>query len=101
MVQKYQNEISPIFYYGISRKTYEKDLKIATLQLPDWKSLYWMTLYIIFICVNVDEWLENAVLPERPLTRYDYDYMYYSNIRGCTQKDERWKKMSKMAWNAF
>ena len=35
MVQKYQNEISPIFYYGISRKTYEKDLKIPILQLPD------------------------------------------------------------------
>ena len=35
MVQKYQNEISPIFYYGFSRKTYEKDLKIPTLQLPD------------------------------------------------------------------
>ena len=28
MVQKYQNEIAPIFYYGISTKTNEKDLKI-------------------------------------------------------------------------
>ena len=28
MVQKYQNEITPIFYYGISTKTNEKDLKI-------------------------------------------------------------------------
>ena len=28
MVQKYQNEIPPIFYYGISTKTSEKDLKI-------------------------------------------------------------------------
>ena len=46
MVQKYQNEISPIFYYGISRKTCEKDLKIPTLQLKDWKSPYWMTLYV-------------------------------------------------------
>ena len=45
MVQKYQNEISPIFYYGISRKTNEKDLKIPNLQLTDWKSPYWMTLY--------------------------------------------------------
>ena len=27
MVQKYQNEIAPIFYYGISIKTNEKDLK--------------------------------------------------------------------------
>ena len=45
MVQKYQNEIAPIFCYGISRKTNEKDLKIPNLQPPDWKSPYWMTLY--------------------------------------------------------
>ena len=32
MVQKYQNEIPPIFYYGISTKTSEKDLKIPNLQ---------------------------------------------------------------------
>ena len=32
MVQKYQNEIAPIFYYGISTKTNEKDLKILDLQ---------------------------------------------------------------------
>ena len=38
MVQKYQNEIAPIFCYGISRKTNEKDLKIPNLQPPDWKS---------------------------------------------------------------
>ena len=46
MVWKYQNEIAPIFYYGISTKTNEKDLKIPNLQSPDWKSPYWMTLYI-------------------------------------------------------
>ena len=46
MVQKYQNEIAPIFYYGISTKTNEKDLKIPNLQPPDWKSPYWMTLYM-------------------------------------------------------
>ena len=45
MVQKYQNEIAPIFYYGISTKTNEKDLKIPNFQPPDWKSPYWMTLY--------------------------------------------------------
>ena len=32
MVQKYQNEIAPIFYYEISSKTNEKDLKIPNLQ---------------------------------------------------------------------
>ena len=46
MVLKYQNEISPILYYEISTKTNEKDLKIPNLQPPDWKSPYWMTLYI-------------------------------------------------------
>ena len=46
MVWKYQNEIAPIFYYGISTKTNEKDIKIPKLQPPDWKSPYWMSLYI-------------------------------------------------------
>ena len=46
MAQKYQNEIAPIFYYGISTKTNEKDLKIPNLQPTDWKSPYWMTLYL-------------------------------------------------------
>ena len=45
MVQKYQNEIAPLFYYEISTKTNEKDLKIANLQPPDWNHPYWMTLY--------------------------------------------------------
>ena len=44
----YQNEIAPIFYYGISTKTNEKDLKIHNLQPPEWKSPYWMTLYFQF-----------------------------------------------------
>ena len=29
MVQKYQNEIPPIFYYGISTKTNKKDLRTS------------------------------------------------------------------------
>ena len=45
MIQKYQNEIAPIFYYGFSTKAHEKDLKIPILQPPDWKHPYWMTLY--------------------------------------------------------
>ena len=32
MVWKYQNEIAPIFDYGISTKTNEKDIKIPKLQ---------------------------------------------------------------------
>ena len=35
MAQKYQNGIAPIFYYGISTKTNEKDLRIHNLQTPD------------------------------------------------------------------
>ena len=46
MVQKYQNEIAPIFYYGKSPKTDEKDLKIPNIWSPDWGQPYWMTLYI-------------------------------------------------------
>ena len=47
MLQKYQNEISPKIYYGISTKINEKYFKIPILQPPDWKSPYWMTLYIV------------------------------------------------------
>ena len=45
MVQKYQNEIAPIFYYGKSPKTDEKDLKIPNIWSPDWGQPYWMTRY--------------------------------------------------------
>ena len=33
MVQKYQNEIAPIFYYGISTKINKKDIKMS---VPAW-----------------------------------------------------------------
>ena len=45
MVQKYQNEIAPIFYNGKKLKTSGKLLKIPVLQLPDWGQPYWMTRY--------------------------------------------------------
>ena len=48
MVWKYQNEISPIFYYGKKLKTSEKLLKITDIQPPDWNHPYWMTLYIMY-----------------------------------------------------
>ena len=47
MVQKYQNEIPPIFYYGISTKTSEKDLKIPNLQALTLGRIIKMTLYIL------------------------------------------------------
>ena len=46
MVQKYQNEIPPIFYYGISTKTSEKDLKIPNLQALTLGRIIKITLYI-------------------------------------------------------
>ena len=45
IVQKYQNEIVPIFYYGISTKTNEKDLKILDLQALTLGRVKKMTLY--------------------------------------------------------
>ena len=45
MVQKYQNEIAPIFYYGISTKTKEKDLKIHDLHALTLGRVKKMTLY--------------------------------------------------------
>ena len=61
MVQKYQNEIAPIFYYGKSPKTNEKDLKIPILQLPDWGQPYWMTRYIVqHHNVDIAQWLHIA-----------------------------------------
>ena len=53
MVQKYQNEIAPIFYYGKSPKTNEKDLKIPNIWPPDWGQPYWMTLYM-YVEVLID-----------------------------------------------
>ena len=49
MVQKYQNERAPIFYYGNSPKNSKKDQKIAGLQLLDWIQPYWMTWYFAVI----------------------------------------------------
>ena len=45
MVQKYQNEIAPMFYYGISTKTNEKDLKIPNLQALTLGRIIKITLY--------------------------------------------------------
>ena len=53
MVQKYQNKIAPIFYYGMSTKTNEKDLKIPSLQPSDWKNPYWMSLYVPNIHIHI------------------------------------------------
>ena len=49
MVQKYQNENPPIFYYGISTKTSEKDLKIPNLQALTLGCIIKITLYMTVI----------------------------------------------------
>ena len=48
MIQKYQNEIAPIFYYGISTKTNEKDLKIHDLHALALGRIKKITLYNIY-----------------------------------------------------
>ena len=63
MVQKYQNEIPPIFYYGISTKTSEKDLKIPNLQALTLGRIIKMTLYIS--SDNVEDWCENVIYASR------------------------------------
>ena len=45
MVQKYQNESAPIFYYGKSPKTNRKHLKITYLQALTLGRVIKMTLY--------------------------------------------------------
>ena len=51
MVQKYQNEIAPIFYYGIITKTNEKDLKIHNLQALTLGRVKKITLYYNCYCI--------------------------------------------------
>ena len=46
MVQKYQNESAPIFYYGKSPKTNRKHLKIPYLQAMTLGRIIKMTLYL-------------------------------------------------------
>ena len=46
MVQKYQNESAPIFYYGKSPKTNRKHLKIPYLQALALGRVIKMTLYV-------------------------------------------------------
>ena len=42
-------KLRPYFTMELVKKTNEKDLKIPNLQPPDWKSPYWMSLYIVVV----------------------------------------------------
>ena len=55
MVQKYQNEIAPIFTYGISTKTNENDLKIPILQALTLGHIIKMTLYLILSIIDITQ----------------------------------------------
>ena len=52
MVQKYQNEIAPIFYYGISTKINEKYLIIPDLQALTLGRVKKITLYNAKLTLN-------------------------------------------------
>ena len=92
MVWKYQNEIAPIFYYGISTKTNEKDIKIPKLQPPDWKSPYWMSLYIFQFCRTRCFWARKYNIScEMHSRHFDLAFfgnltnikLYYNNLQKC------------------
>ena len=60
MVQKYQNEIPPIFYYGISTKTSGKDLKIPNLQALTLGRIKKITLYLSPACEQFVQGVEEG-----------------------------------------
>ena len=65
MVQKYQNEIPPIFYYGISTKTSEKDLKIPNLQALTLGRIIKITLYMrIYFMWGITNYEHNIAFPK-------------------------------------
>ena len=75
MVQKYQNEIPPIFYYGISTKTNEKDLKIPNLQALTLGRIIKMTLYN-------GAWVQNVT----NLNVKIYKYLCRKNVLSLTRQ---------------
>ena len=78
MVQKYQNEIAPIFYYGISTKTNEKDLKIPNLQALTLGRIIKMTLYLKTFCVPAHKHILEASLQSRTIyLTIPYKFTFY------------------------
>ena len=55
MVQKYQNESAPIFYYGKSPKTNRKHLKIPYLQALTLGHVIKMTLYFFKLTKQIKD----------------------------------------------
>ena len=102
MVQKYRNEIAPIFYYGISKKTNEKDLKIPYLQPPDWNDPYWMSLYVVDMYVKM-EWilsiLDLFVIVNHQLKYFLYvEWFWYIYWKSSRRKIENWSNSLHFWW---
>ena len=85
MVQKYQNEIPPIFYYGISTKTSEKDLKIPNLQALTLGRIIKITLYILWVkahlalCLQCESTIWRFQQGEGPNRDLLYDCEYFAD----------------------
>ena len=92
MVQKYQNEIAPIFYYGKSPKTNEKDLKIPNLQPPDWGRLFWMTLYFVFINFSLSTFILFLDVSPPSIVECMYVGNYYLSLTSAS--DQRQCKLA-------
>ena len=92
MVWKYQNEIAPTFYYGISTKTNEKDLKIPNLQPPDWGRLFWMTLYFIFINFSLSTFILFLDVSPPSIVECMYVGNYYLSLTSAS--DQRQCKLA-------
>ena len=92
MVKKYQNEIAPIFYYGKSPKTNEKDLKIPNLQPPDWGRLFWMTLYFIFINFSLSTFILFLDVSPPSIVECMYVGNYYLSLTSAS--DQRQCKLA-------
>ena len=92
MVWKYQNEIAPTFYYGISAKTNEKDLKIPNLQPPDWGRLFWMTLYFVFINFSLGTFISFLDVSPPSIVECMYVGNYYLSLTSAS--DQRQCKLA-------
>ena len=75
MVQKYQNESAPIFYYGKSPKTIRKHLNIPYLQALTLGRIIKMTLYYL---LQYHPW-EKIITGEI----VDYDKVEEDSCCGC------------------
>ena len=77
MVQKYQNESAPIFYYGKSPKTSRKHLNIPYLQALTLGRIIKMTLYLVFEYLNKLREMKATALTENAAAQYWFPLTLY------------------------